>query len=236
MDSEFLTKSMLVVNTLHSPKYANSLEVLSSKPYSFLQVDGHEEQAICGSYRNLAEAHRVVDLIHTLSKNASGLSRTGRWHGADKVRVITFYRAQVVLVQQLLSRRGLPRVLVATVDSSQGCEAELVIVSFVRSNSGRGRFTAGFLTDDRRVNVALTRAKFQLICVGNVWAMNTLTPSSTLFELASNAGERKCVVADEGGIKISRTNLKRERQRSGSKRNGSKRQVSEKDRRSCLTS
>ena len=204
--------------------YTNAIEVLSGKPYSFLQVEGQEEQAICGSYRNLAEAHRVVDLVHSLYETACQSNE--KWHAADRVRIITFYRAQVVLVQQLLSRRGLPRVLVATVDSSQGCEAELVIVSFVRSNSGRGRFTAGFLTDDRRVNVALTRAKFQLICVGNVQAMNTMTPTSTLFGLASNAGERNCVVTDETGMKRSFSNLKGKRQRTGTNRGLSKRHAS----------
>ena len=115
--------------------YTNAIEVLLGKPYSFLQVEGQEEQAICGSYRNLAEAHRVVDLVHSLYETACQSNE--KWHAADRVRIITFYRAQVVLVQQLLSRRGLPRVLVATVDSSQGCEAELVIVSFVRSKEAR---------------------------------------------------------------------------------------------------
>ena len=154
---------------LYSPKYQNPATVLSGRPYSFLQVDGKEEQAVCGSYRNLAEAHRVVDLIHNLHTASSSLgsssennnNNNNKWHGVDRVRIITFYRAQVILVQQLLSRRGLPRILVATVDSSQGCEADLVIVSFVRSNSGyhQSNFAAGFLTDDRRMNVALSKYK-----------------------------------------------------------------------------
>ncbi|OEU15131.1 hypothetical protein FRACYDRAFT_165538, partial [Fragilariopsis cylindrus CCMP1102] len=58
-------------------------------------------------------------------------------------------------------------VLVATVDSSQGCEADFVILSFVRSEGNGGRNTVGFLMDDRRLNVALTRAKYQIIGVGN---------------------------------------------------------------------
>jgi superfamily I DNA and/or RNA helicase len=199
--------------------YSNSIEVFSGRPYSFLQVDGQEEQAVCGSYRNLEEAHRVVDLIHRFHSCAASM-RDGKWHGVDRIRIITFYRAQVVLVQQLLNRRGLPRVLVATVDSSQGCEADVVIVSFVRSNCGRGRsprYSAGFLTDDRRVNVALTRAKFQLICVGNVQAMTTMTPTSTLFGLASNAGQRQCVVRGERGVKPVFKKSDRKRQRTSSK-------------------
>jgi len=80
--------------------------------------------------------------------------------------------------------------LVATVDSSQGCEADVVIISFVRSSSKKGRHAAGFLCDDRRVNVALTRARHQLICVGD--ALDTLSKqgSATLKHLVSDAQNR----------------------------------------------
>lgn len=50
-------------------------------------------------------------------------------------------------------------VVVATVDSSQGSEADLVIVSFVRSRGSSKYATVGFLSDDRRLNVAITRGK-----------------------------------------------------------------------------
>ena len=182
------------------PHYRSATPLLCGKPYYFLQVHGDEEQAHCGSYRNHAEANRVVDLIQDL--RAAAAARDSNWHVVDRVRIITFYRAQVALVQQLLSRRGLSHVLVATVDSSQGCESDLVIVSFVRSNTGRVRkqssshFLPGFLNDDRRMNVALTRAKHQLICVGNMQAMATLLPSSTLHGLVSNAKAGQCVVVD----------------------------------------
>lgn len=69
----------------------------------------------------------------------------------------------------------------------QGCEADTVIISFVRT----GR-EAGFLTDDRRLNVALTRAKYQLICVGH-WPSLMQSRHPTLQRLASDAEERGLV-------------------------------------------
>lgn len=53
---------------------------------------------------------------------------------------------------------------VATVDTFQGGERNVVIYGFTRSNAKR---KIGFLSERRRLNVALTRAKEQLVLVGN---------------------------------------------------------------------
>jgi len=57
---------------------------------------------------------------------------------------------------------------VGTVDSFQGSEADLVIVSLVRNNPRAGGAALGFLRDRRRINVALSRAKWQLVLVGSL--------------------------------------------------------------------
>jgi hypothetical protein len=57
---------------------------------------------------------------------------------------------------------------VHTVDSFQGSEADVVVVSLVRNNDHSGlRNALGFLADPRRMNVLLSRARWQLILVGS---------------------------------------------------------------------
>jgi superfamily I DNA and/or RNA helicase len=63
-------------------------------------------------------------------------------------------------------RSELPKcsIEVNSVDAVQGREADLVILSTVRSNSDR---RIGFLDSDKRANVALSRAKRGLVIVGD---------------------------------------------------------------------
>ncbi|ETS75417.1 hypothetical protein PFICI_12361 [Pestalotiopsis fici W106-1] len=59
---------------------------------------------------------------------------------------------------------GKPRIRVATVDNFQGEEASVIIVSLVRSNP-QGK--CGFLDQENRINVLLSRAKHGMIIIGN---------------------------------------------------------------------
>jgi ATP-dependent RNA/DNA helicase IGHMBP2 len=73
---------------------------------------------------------------------------------------ISPYAAQVALAKSELSSK----LRIATIDSFQGQEQETIFISLVRSNSDG---VIGFLVDYRRMNVAITRAKQQLIIVGD---------------------------------------------------------------------
>ena len=75
--------------------------------------------------------------------------------------VITPYRAQLHLIQDELSEAT---EYSNTVDSFQGQERDIIIMSLVRSND-KGEI--GFLKDYRRMNVAMTRAKLKLVMIGD---------------------------------------------------------------------
>ena len=83
------------------------------------------------------------------------------------IGVISPYREQVIHMQQevetdeLLTNYGLT---INTIDGFQGQERDVIYISLVRSNE-KGRI--GFLSDYRRMNVAMTRAKMKLVIVGD---------------------------------------------------------------------
>ncbi len=81
---------------------------------------------------------------------------------ASDIAVISPYEDQVSLIRMMLPDvEGLE---IKTVDGFQGREKEVVIVSFVRSNKFG---EIGFLSDLRRLNVSITRAKRKLLLIGN---------------------------------------------------------------------
>ena len=80
---------------------------------------------------------------------------------ASEIAVITPYAAQARLLRELITD---PAIEIDTVDGFQGREKEAVVISLVRSNT-TGEL--GFLTDTRRTNVALTRARRKLIVFGD---------------------------------------------------------------------
>ncbi|KAG2687031.1 hypothetical protein I3760_09G034700 [Carya illinoinensis] len=105
----------------------------------------------------LNEGEAEVAIAHAKRLVQSGVQ-------ASDIGIITPYAAQVVLLKILKSNEEkLKHVEISTVDGFQGREKEAIIISMVRSNSKK---EVGFLSDRRRMNVAVTRARRQccLVC------------------------------------------------------------------------
>lgn len=112
----------------------------------------------------------------TLEALKNYFTKIGRQRIADEhidVGVISPYRAQVQLLRRMVRKaeffkpyRGC--ITVNTVDGFQGQERDIIVISLVRSNDD-GQI--GFLSDLRRMNVAITRARMKLIIVGSVQTM-----------------------------------------------------------------
>ncbi len=125
----------------------------TKKPVHFINIDGKEEQLKDStSFINRKEAEKVVALVEEMLK--AGVKD-------EQIGVISPYDDQVALLRKKLEHCD---VEVHTVDGFQGREKDIIIVSFVRANK-KGEI--GFLRDYRRLNVALTRAKYLLILLGN---------------------------------------------------------------------
>ncbi|KAK4046646.1 hypothetical protein OIV83_005929 [Microbotryomycetes sp. JL201] len=143
-----------------------------------------DEQSFRQSTMNAGEAEMIVQVVGDLLLRNPNLC-------GDDIGVITPYFAQTCLLQDmfgsnvrpfgsrsalsvaqdmllsLLGRqrvREVGRVEINTVDGFQGREKSVIILSTVRSNKAG---FIGFLSDKRRLNVALTRAKDGLVVVGN---------------------------------------------------------------------
>lgn len=84
-----------------------------------------------------------------------------------EIGVITPYKKQVLLIRDYLSQLyendWKIDIEVNTIDGFQGREKDVIIFSAVRSGN-----SIGFLADNRRMNVAITRAKFALWVIGSL--------------------------------------------------------------------
>ena len=142
-------------------------------PLAFIPVDGIELQDEEGSSRsNFAEAAKVLNVV-------KGLLEIGDLTTRD-IGVITPYNGQVRILSDLFQQSGgrdlgepFHGLEIKSVDGYQGREKEVIVFSTVRANETGD---VGFLSDRRRLNVALTRAKRGLVIVGNP---NTLRHDGT---------------------------------------------------------
>jgi DNA replication ATP-dependent helicase Dna2 len=138
------------------------------RPVVLVPVEGGADDR-----RNHAEAEAVVELVRYYRHT----------HGVPgaAIGVVSPFRAQVVLLRKLLEDTG---VTVDTVERFQGGERDIMILSFVRSKA------SDFVFDERRFNVAITRARRKLVLVAhpNLFRNSKYEWISTFTETHKTAG------------------------------------------------
>ena len=140
---------------------------------------------------NASEAHIVADLLRRIHRFY------GEAFNADKtVGVIVPYRNQIAMIRKEIERLNLPGldgISIDTVERYQGSQRDVIIYSFTVQRQYQLSFLtantfeeAGHLID-RKLNVALTRARKQLILTGNP---RTLAANPVFNELMKYIRER----------------------------------------------
>ncbi|GIM15391.1 hypothetical protein Vretimale_18173, partial [Volvox reticuliferus] len=160
----------------------------------WVDVRGKEENTGSSSFRNPQEAEEVVRLV-----KSEFMISSSSW------TVITGYDLQRTLLEKQLNKHlrggvangGAAAAVdnrtsgdrVYNIDTFQGREDEVVIASLVRSGT-----SLGFMKDDRRVNVMLTRCTHQLLIVGslNLALANPHTLIGRMAQYCSTVGLVEC--------------------------------------------
>ncbi|KAL6652173.1 hypothetical protein ACP70R_011098 [Stipagrostis hirtigluma subsp. patula] len=179
----FYDKKILDGANVTQEKHERSyLEGAMFGPYSFINIDGREGRG--QSKSNMAELAVIMEILQNLKKACSSSRQ------AVSVGIICPYAAQVEAIQRAIGdvKAMCPlAVRVNSVDGFQGSEEDIIVVSTVRSNSAG---SIGFLSNFRRANVALTRARHCLWILGNA---ATLRGSGSVWaELVRDAVDRRC--------------------------------------------
>ncbi len=140
----------------------------TEEPVLFIDTAGcgFEEEKAGSSVVNKEEAAFLIKHIAQLTFITEAKFTPEQF---PTIAIISPYKMQVELLKELLLHSPtlqpyLKKIAVNTVDSFQGQERDIVYISMARSNNDS---TIGFLSDIRRMNVAMTRAKKKLVVVGD---------------------------------------------------------------------
>eukprot|EP00548_Thalassiothrix_antarctica_P001331 CAMPEP_0194144846 /NCGR_PEP_ID=MMETSP0152-20130528/13845_1 /TAXON_ID=1049557 /ORGANISM="Thalassiothrix antarctica, Strain L6-D1" /LENGTH=941 /DNA_ID=CAMNT_0038844861 /DNA_START=358 /DNA_END=3179 /DNA_ORIENTATION=+ len=143
-------------------------------PILFHAVDGENtREGNSPSWFNPQEAMVVVDYVQKLVEKSKPKI------APEDIGIITPYARQVQKIRIALKISGIEDVKVGSVETFQGQERQVIIISTVRSENSLlqhdKKYNLGFVANEKRFNVAVTRAKALLVVVGNPRVLETDT-------------------------------------------------------------
>jgi superfamily I DNA and/or RNA helicase len=147
----------------------------SDSPLAFIDTAGcsFDEKLEGTSSTNPDEA---AFLVKHLSSFVEELKKKFSINHFPSIAIVSPYKQQIkILKEQIEHSPELQEVLVNisvnTIDSFQGQERDIVYISLTRSNA---EGAIGFLSDIRRMNVAMTRARKKLVVIGDSATLSSL--------------------------------------------------------------
>ncbi|EPG36841.1 hypothetical protein F907_02538 [Acinetobacter colistiniresistens] len=124
-----------------------------------------------GKYYNINELNCICTLLKGLCEDNTiqELKKLVNNEQAFPIGIITMYRTQKEKIENEISKAEWARpirdlIKIDTVDSYQGQQNSIIILSLVRDNI---QLSQGFLKDNSRINVAISRAQERLVIVGS---------------------------------------------------------------------
>ncbi len=166
---------------------AQHLLFATDTPLAFVDTAGcgFDEKMEGTSTTNPEEA---AFLFKHLTQLAAALDAHYQPANFPTIAIISPYKQQVQLLQELLQHSPAlqpygKKISVNTIDSFQGQERDIVYISMTRSNTEN---KIGFLSDIRRMNVAMTRARKKLVVIGDSGTLSQLPFYADFISYATN--------------------------------------------------
>ena len=142
---------------------------LEEIPSPVLFIPSRRDTGSFSGKTNLYEAQMVADWAERIWNESPETFDAHRTLG-----IITPYRSQIALIRKRLQEKGIPALLevsVDTVERYQGSEREVILYSFCVNHRYQLKFLPNLTEEngvliDRKLNVALTRARKRMIVIG----------------------------------------------------------------------
>lgn len=140
--------------------FPRQIYLLTTEPY---KEESLEQKRGFGK-ENILEANKVCEVVAAIAKELPTPATLG---------LLSFYKAQVEKIKEQLKINDVDMSMfkdteIASLDSFQGKQKDIIIISFVRSPKNAKLARLDFVLEFRRLNVALSRASKKLIIIGNI--------------------------------------------------------------------
>ncbi|MBK7666485.1 MAG: hypothetical protein IPJ32_03545 [Sphingobacteriaceae bacterium] len=159
LEADVSVKDALLDATSESDFLSKPVELIDTAGCSFDELQNPETLSLS----NKGEADLLYKHLNLLLEQYEYSKQEQK----ISIGIISPYKEQIELLKEKLAEQDftnkpISEISVKTIDGFQGEERDVIYISLVRSNSNS---EIGFLSDIRRMNVALTRAKKKLVVI-----------------------------------------------------------------------